>query len=248
MRIIAVIGLIAVLLLGAWGIIQLAFIIPSFLSNIGSSVTTTKTVTTKNQAAVVTTATTTVQTPAVVAPAQETQKPVIKTPATKPAAATYVASTKPRAILSGYPDLQVRMLGNPSVAASGQVSVQFVIENAGTNVVPANWFFTASLPYSPVYTYQSPVQQMLYPGDKIVYTLGYAADYQYQNQYQNYPAPTGWSYPNGTLDPYSQTANVYNQNYSYGRMSTVSINADPYNLIRESNESNNTGAASYQTY
>ena len=249
MRIIAVIGLIAVLLLGAWGIIQLAFFIPTFLGNLGSSVTTTKTVTTGNQAAVVTTATTTVQTPAVVAPVQETPKPAVKTPEAKPAAATYVASTKPRAALYGYPDLQVRMLGNPSITSGGQVSVQFVIENVGTNVVPANWFFTASLPYSPVYTYQSPVQQALYPGDKIVYTLGYVADSQPQYQYQNDPAPIGWSYPNGTLDPYSQTANVYNsQNYAYGQTSTVSINADPYNLVRESNEGNNAASATYQTY
>ena len=245
MRIIAVIGLIAVLLLGAWGIIQLAFFIPTFLGNIGSSITP-KTETSKIA--------TTTQTPAVVAPVQEAQKPVIKKPVAKPAAATYVASTKPRTTLSGYPDLQVRMLGNPSVARGGQVSVQFVIENVGTNIVPANWFFTASLPYLPVsqagpqmYTYQSPLQQALYPGDKIVYTLGFIENSPYQYQYQNYPAQTGWSYPNGTLDPYSQTANVYNQN-SYGQMSTVSINADPYNLIWELNEGNNTASATYQTY
>src|SRR3989344_2528162 len=36
LRVIAVIGLVAVLLLGAWGIIQLAFLIPSFLGNVGS--------------------------------------------------------------------------------------------------------------------------------------------------------------------------------------------------------------------
>ena len=233
MRVIAVIGLIAVLLLGAWGIIQLAFFIPTFLSNIGGSLAP------KNQVAQVATTTVQtpiVQTPAVVAPARETQKPVVKKPAAKPAAATYVASSKPYAALYGYPDLQVRMLNNPGGARGGQVSVQFVIENTGTNVVPANWFFTASLPYSPVYTYQSPVQQALYPGDKIVYTLGYVADTQSQYQYDG---GYGWSYPYWTLD----------QSQGYGQQtSTVSINADPYNLIYELNENNNTAGISYQVY
>lgn len=235
MRIIAVIGLIAVLLLGAWGIIQLAFFIPSFLGTIGNSLNNSK-----NQAAVVTTATTTVQTPlvvqtpAVVAPAQETKKPVAEKPAAKPAA-TYIATTQPRAALYGYPDLQVRIINMPAnVRAGQQVNLQFVIENVGTNMVPANWFFTASLPYSPVYTYQSPVQQALYPGDKIVYTLGYTAPYAYDTTDSMY----GWSYPYWTLD----------QSQAYGQMSTVSIDADPYNLVRESNENNNTASATYQAY
>ena len=220
-RIISVIGLIAVLLLGAWGIIQLAFFIPTFLGNIGGSIAP------KTETAKI--ATTTTQTPAVVAPVQEVQKPVVKKPAAKPAA-TYVASAKPRPALYGYPDLQVRMLGNQNaVYAGGQVSIQFVIENVGTNMAPANWFFTASLPYLPAsqagpqtYTYQSPVQQALYPGDKIVYTLGFIANSPYQYQYQNYPY--------------------------YGQTSVVSIHADPYNLVYELNEGNNTASASYQVY
>src|SRR3989338_2680 len=95
LRVVAVIGLIAVLLLGAWGIIQLAFFIPTFLGNIGGSLTA------KNEAPK-TTATTTVKTAVVT----ETPKPVVKTPAAKPAATTYVASAKPRAALYGYPDLR----------------------------------------------------------------------------------------------------------------------------------------------
>ena len=220
-RIISVIGLIAVLLLGAWGIIQLAFFIPTFLSNIGGSIAS------KTETAKI--ATTTTQTPAVVAPVQEVQKSVVQKPTAKPAA-TYVASAKPRPALYGYPDLQVRMLGNQNaVYAGGQVSIQFVIENAGTNMAPANWFFIASLPYLPAsqaglqtYTYQSPVQQALYPGDKIVYTLGFIANSPYQNQYQNYQY--------------------------YGQTSVVSIHADPYNLVYELNEGNNTASASYQVY
>src|SRR3989338_9095809 len=139
-RVISVIGLIAVLLLGAWGIIQLAFFIPTFLGNIGCSLTS------KNEAPK-TTATTTVKTAVVT----ETPKPVVKTPAVKsPASTKYVASPKPRAALYGYPDLAVRIINAPtSVRAGQQVSLQFIIENTGTNAVPANWYFTASLPYLP---------------------------------------------------------------------------------------------------
>src|SRR3989344_5357226 len=75
-RVISVIGLIAVLLLGAWGIIQLAFFIPTFLGNIGGSIAP------KTETAKI--ATTTTQTPAVVAPVQEVQKPVVKNPARHP--------------------------------------------------------------------------------------------------------------------------------------------------------------------
>jgi len=255
LRVVAVIGLIAVLLLGAWGIIQLAFFIPTFLSNIGGSVTP------KTQTN--TTATTTVKT-AVVA---ETPKPVVKTAAAKPAAVKYVASAKPRAALYGYPDLAVRIINAPtSVRAGQQVSLQFIIENTGTNVVPANWYFTASLPYNPVYTYQSPVQQALYPGDKIVYTLGYTAQLSGTPYTQN-GGCDGWSYPcnpgtpvyggPGTCNAYGPcnipgyAPNVYGYSYpqqNYGGTQSASINADPYNLVWELNESNNTAGISYQVY
>src|SRR3989344_6076788 len=135
MRVVAVIGLIAVLLLGAWGIIQLAFFIPTFLGNIGGSLTA------KNEAPK-TTATTTVTT-VKTAVVTETTKPVVKTPAVKsPASTKYVASPKPRAALYGYPDLAVLIINAPtSVRAGQQVSLQFIIENTGPNAVPANWYF-----------------------------------------------------------------------------------------------------------
>src|SRR3989344_2559811 len=134
-RVISVIGLIAVLLLGAWGIIQLAFFIPTFLGNIGGSIAP------KTETAKI--ATTTTQTPAVVAPVQEVQKPVVKKPAAKPAA-TYVASAKPRPALYGSPPRQAPTRGNQTpVSAGGQFSIKFIIKTAGTKRVPANWFFTA---------------------------------------------------------------------------------------------------------
>ncbi len=249
LRVVAVIGLIAVLLLGAWGIIQLAFFIPSFLGNIGGSLAP-KTATTA----------TTVKTAVVT----ETPKP-IATPAKSAASTKYVASGR-TTNLYGYPDLAVRIISAPTaVRAGAQVSLQFVIENVGTNVVPANWIFTAALPYNPVYTYQSPVQQALYPGDKIIYTLGYTAQYGGTNQ-TGYGNCDGWTYPcnpaqpiyggPGTCNAYGPcnipgyAPNVYGYAYpqTYGGTQSVSITADPYNPVWESNESNNTAGISYQVY
>lgn len=51
-------------------------------------------------------------------------------------------------------------------------AIRFEIVNVGTNV-SGEWRFEAELPTSPNYTYTSDDQQTLFPGDKIVYTLGF---------------------------------------------------------------------------
>jgi len=155
----------------------------------------------------------------------------------------------------------VRISNAPTSVRNGsQVSLQFIIENTGTNVVPANWIFTADLPYSPTYTYQSPVQQALYPGDKIVYTLGYTAQYAANN----INPCSGWTYPctnptpvyggPGTCNLYGPCAipgygnNVYGYVQPGYNTQSASITADPYTLVWELNESNNTAGLSYQVY
>jgi hypothetical protein len=227
LRVVAVVGLIAVLLLGAWGIIQLAFFIPTFLANLGSSITKTK------EEAPRTTATTTVITQTPTAPIKPTASVTApsKTPAKTTTTPKYVASGR-TANLYGYPDLQVRMLNQPAnVRAGSNVSMQFVVENIGTHVVPANWFFTAALPYAQNYTYQSPMQQALYPGDKIVYTLGYLA--QLSNDIYGYAGSNYYQ---------------YNQYPNYGTTQSASVTVDPYNLVWELNEGNNLAGISYQVY
>lgn len=51
-------------------------------------------------------------------------------------------------------------------------AIRFEVVNVGTNV-SGEWRFEAELPTSPNYTYKSDDQQTLFPGDKIVYTLGF---------------------------------------------------------------------------
>ena len=347
LRIIAVIGLIAVLLLGAWGIIQLAFIIPGFFS--GSSSTTTKeaialtlpssavsgsafnlgwshtgkngeysyavsyscgNVTIKAPVAAGTYKDVPCETPfnytnaaqgtqliatltgssattvtlnvaatklsAGKQTASATGRMTINTKAktttttktttsstTKKTSSTYVPAAT-RAALYGYPDLQVRMTSNfTSVQNGSRIALQFVVENAGTNVVPAGWNFQASLPYTPVYTFTSDAQQALYPGDKIVYTLGYDAQLQ-GSAYSATGGCDGWTYPcnpgtqvyggPGTCNQYGPCAipgypaNPYGYYNPTAGYKTASVQVDPYNLVWELNESNNTAGISYQVY
>ncbi|HEV7449456.1 MAG TPA: CARDB domain-containing protein [Candidatus Paceibacterota bacterium] len=158
-------------------------------------------------------------------PGQTTTKPATTT--TKPAttnkpASTYVASGH-TTNLYGYADLAVQILSAPQgVRAGSRVSLQFVVTNVGTNVAPAGWAFTAALPYNPVYVYPSGGQQMLYPGDKIVYTLTYDA------------VGTGGDY-------YSYSQNDYGQ-------AQVNVQVDTNNFVPELNEYNNTASVSYQVY
>lgn len=51
-------------------------------------------------------------------------------------------------------------------------AIKFVVTNKGTNVT-GTWKFKAEIPTSPSYTFTSPTQKSLNPGDKIEYVLGF---------------------------------------------------------------------------
>lgn len=51
-------------------------------------------------------------------------------------------------------------------------AIKFVVTNVGTNVT-GSWKFKATLPTSPSYTFTSPSQKSLNPGDKIEFVLGF---------------------------------------------------------------------------
>lgn len=335
-RIIAVLGLIAVLLLGAWGIIQLAFWLPSFFSNIPGSISrmfggssaptaietlavslpatvksgeeftitwkhnnkedanysyalsyacadgvslqaplptgtyqdvacntpfnftnadantklvakvgskaasTTITVAANKLDSGVVTATATGGTMVTPTTAtQTTQKPV----ATQKPAAQYIPSGRTQN-LWGSPDLSVRIITNPgTVRAGSRIALQFVVENVGTNVASQGWSFTASLPYNPVFTYPSGPQQALYPGDKIVYTLGYDAVSNYDYTYQNQPCTFTYPQTPGCTNYGSQ---YYPGTYNYP--ATASLAVDPNNYVWEQNENNNFASVTYTVY
>jgi hypothetical protein len=160
----------------------------------------------------------------------------------------------------GLPDLKVTITSVTSLSSvQGRTVVQFVVENAGTNVAHAGWNFNASLPLVPAYTYQSaPQQYTLYPGDKVAYTLTYDDPRRTQNQYaqpqtcytyngyQNVPTPCviGYDQHGNPIYAPSYNQNYYqNPNYGYHPYGgTVTITLDPQNYVPESNEWNNTAS------
>ena len=115
-------------------------------------------------------------TPLVVAPTTPAVTTSIKavTPVKKPTTTSSYASSGRTTNLYGSPDLVVTII-SITPDASGRNQARFVISNKGTNVATRGWDFYAQLPLDPPYTFVSQSQQALYPGDKVVYTLGYDA-------------------------------------------------------------------------
>ncbi|MEK7068690.1 MAG: hypothetical protein AAB964_02655 [Patescibacteria group bacterium] len=170
-----------------------------------------------------------------VSPTKATEsKPAAKPTTTASPSSTYYPSGR-TANLYGYADLMVAI--NSAYASGGRGTVQFTVTNIGTNIASQNWFFIANLPIRGGYTYTSPAQQALYPGDRIVFTMGY--DNFGGSQYC---PPSSW----GEYAPCS----VGGYDYRYDRRSaeSVTIHVDPYNIVPEINEYNNTSSASYYGY
>lgn len=151
--------------------------------------------------------------PAAAASATTTTKPATTKPTTTTAATsgTYTASGQ-TSNLYGSPDLSVRMISVQPI--NGRYSAQFAVENVGTNVAAYGWEFNAQLPTNPPYTFVSQPQQKLYPGDKIVYTLGF-------------DMPAAYGYANF---------------YPYYGTNTLVVTVDPQNLLSDSNRGNNTAS------
>lgn len=221
LRGIAVIALVAVLLFGAWGIIQIAFYLPGFITNLLSG---------RTPVAVVEAPPTTPPTPSAPTPTpapEPTPTPApTPTPTPKPAA-TYVPAAR-TSNLYGSPDLAVSVLSTQLIGS--RHSVQFVITNMGTNSMSAGWVLAAELPLYPAYTHTSPPQQKMYPGDKIIYTLVFDA-----------PSNYGYAYQNTCEYPYTHCNTYQYQQYpQYNR--TVRIIVDQYGYA-DTNKANNTATA-----
>jgi hypothetical protein len=63
-------------------------------------------------------------------------------------------------------------VASTTVPYGDRPAVHFKVTNIGTNW-SGTWTFNASIPTRPAYTFHSPVQQSLAPGDSIDYTLGF---------------------------------------------------------------------------
>ncbi len=196
----AIVGFIALVAGGMWLAIYTAQYVPAAISRLGAAAVTftqifnpapnpglsvvekaTTTIPLGN--ATTTTATTTTAT---------STKPVAGTSTPKPVAGTPTSGTYPigtggaPANLYGLPDLAVvitavgylntsdasSFVAASSVPSGKRPAVKFTVRNAGTNVT-SSWRFTADIPTKRDYTFRSPVQQALNPGESIDYTLGF---------------------------------------------------------------------------
>ena len=170
----------------------------------------------------------------------------------------------------GYADLAVRIISVQPVNQysynynqTRRYTMQFEVSNVGTNIANQGWNFNALIPWTPnTYTFASQPQQALYPGDKIVYTLGFDATYdtnQYFNpnyNYNNSQSTCGYQY-NGYTNVWKcgytdgngnwvDTGSNYQYQYpgiQYPGNRAVTVNVDPNNWMWETNEVNNRATA-----
>lgn len=181
LRTIAVIGLLAILILGAWGIILLATYLPTAFNGsndeeqgyVYDSEDYEDTDLDEDEVPVVVTA---------------PVKPVVpvKPVATKPVTPTvsYVPAAQTRSYY-GLPDLAVR-INSVTPAGGNRVNVQFAVQNLGGNVAQSGWMFEARIPWgSGTYPYISAGQRALNPGDQVYYTLGFDRTTSYSYDYDN---------------------------------------------------------------
>jgi len=232
LRGIALLGLILILVLGAWGIIVLAFNVPNLLSSAGATIGNMFSWSGgDNTVEVPVVSTTTPATPA--APSKPS------TTAPKPTY-TYTPAATPVVQLYGLPDLAVRII---SIMPQGsRYSMQFEVANNGTNVAATGWMFTAQLPMQPTYTFTSAPQQALRPGDKIVYTMGFDMPYNYGNDYR-YDDCDRWDDNDDEWYDYNcDYSYPYDYNYDSNRVVTVTVN--PFGSLYEINRGNNTASQS----
>ena len=92
-------------------------------------------------------------------------------------------------------------------------------------------------------------QRALYPGDKIVYTLGFDAPMPYGGYNQGYQYPyttTCVGYAQGCIG--SGTNINYNYTSSNYANGVVTITVDPSNYLPESNKGNNTASITLRGY
>jgi hypothetical protein len=224
----AVVGFIALILVGVWLAIYTSRHTSKLSSKLNSAsvslssifhkdepkleVVATSTKTSLPIEAATTTATSTV----VVEPAKQS----VSSPEPSPAPVQQpVVVTPVPAPLYGNPDLAITVsdvgftaqngntasfVGSNDIPFGQNGAIKFTVTNVGTNASGA-WNFAVNIPTSPMQNYVSPLQPSLNPGDSVDFTLG------------------------------------FDRGYSTGQK-TITVTVDPDNRINESNKGNNVSS------
>lgn len=196
----AIIGFIALMVLGIWFAIYSTRFVPRAVDGIDSAAVYLGSLfvsSSEPSLSVVPIASTAIPfedaspTPAVVSSTDATASTPIKPSPVAPTAGdktsgVYQISGTGTPVLSGLPDLQATIdavgylttsstdsfVASQTVPAGSRAAVRFTIRNIGTNATGA-WRWSASIPTTSNQIYQSATQQSLSPGDYIDYTLGF---------------------------------------------------------------------------
>lgn len=195
-RVLAVIGFIALIGAGMWLAVYSTRFVPSVVNRIGAAAVYLGSVFRPSEAPNLSIVPTPVASTTLPFDGASSTIPA-KTPATTPAkrvpttagsetsGAYQIGTTTPSSRL-GLPDLIVTVnaigylattsadsfVASSTVPAGSRPAIRFTIKNVGTNVA-GTWRFSASIPTQTAYIYQSQPQQSLNPGDSIDYTLGF---------------------------------------------------------------------------
>ncbi len=187
----AVVGFIALIALGMWLAVYSTRFVPTVVNKIGAAAVYLGSVFTPasdSTLSVVPTPTATTTISFGTAPTSPADIKPAPTASGKKVTITPIATTPVLIppVLSGFPDLAITVVtsgyltttSDDSFVASSTApdgtrpAVKFFIKNIGTNV-SGSWRFSALLPTRTTYTYESPLQQSLNPGDSTAYTLGF---------------------------------------------------------------------------
>jgi hypothetical protein len=190
----AAVGFIALVIFGIYLAVYSARYVPGTVSRIGAAAVSLGSIfhTSTSSIAVVpvTTGSTTIAFGTGTTTATTTTtvtKPVYTAPtAGQQTTGSYQIGGSGTATLTGLPDLAVTIdaigylttdsaasfVQSATVPAGYRPAVQFTVKNIGTNVA-GSWSFSASIPTTTNYVYDSVPQQSLNPGDSIDYTLGF---------------------------------------------------------------------------
>ncbi len=191
----AVIGLIALIILGIWGAIYSARFVPTIANRIGTAAvyvgslfvpaqttpptssdtnaTTTPTFISFGSATTTASTTPTIKkTPATTyVPPKKTSQQVVRT-ATRPLYGLPDLSITVTAIGYLSTDSTSSFVSRSSVPSGERPAITFTVKNIGTNA-SGPWRFSADIPTRTSYTYRSDLQQSLAPGDSIDYIFGF---------------------------------------------------------------------------
>lgn len=190
----AVVGFIALIVLGLWLAIYSARFVPATVNRLGAAAVSLSQIFVPEKVPAITVIPfaqdNTVPSSITVPSTTEAAVPIPPAPAkTVPGAKSNITvpmgSTTPT-VLSGLPDLTVHIdaigylasstpdsfVATSTVPTGSRPAVKFTIKNIGTNVA-GPWRFSASIPTQTQFIYQSAPQQPLNPGDRIEYTLGF---------------------------------------------------------------------------